>query len=328
MKFKVVVTDWVFENLEAEKEILSSIDAEVVAMQAKSRQELVDTARDADALLNTYFGPIDDAVFSELKKCKLIVRYGIGLDTIDIPSATRHGIMVANIPGYCVAEVSEHTLALVLALARKLFIADKTSKTGDWQLAPLKPLLRIEGQTAGIIGFGRIGRAVAKKLAAFGMNVVCHDPFVTGEAARQVGAMAVSIDDLLVRSDFVLLHCPASQDTRHIIGKDQLNKMKKTAYLINTARGALVDTAALSNALKNNEIAGAAMDDVESKPPASDVALLADCPNLILTPHSAWLSVSALHDLQRLAAEEVKRVLLGEPPVALANPEVLKATRA
>lgn len=324
MKYKVVVSDWVFENLEPEKEILSSIDAEVVAIQAKSQPELIEAARDADAILNTYFGPIDDVVFNELEKCKLIVRYGIGLDTIDVPSATRHGIMVANVPGYCVAEVSEHTLALVLALARKLFIADQTAKTGDWQLAPLKPLLRIEGQTAGIVGFGRIGRSVAKKLAAFGMNVIYHDPFVTDEAAKQEGAAVVSMDDLLVRSDFVLLHCPASPDTRHIIGKEQLDKMKKTAYLINTARGALVDTAALSSALKNNEIAGAAMDDVDSKPPASDVALLADCPNLILTPHSAWFSASALHDLQRLAAEEVKRVLSGERPLSLVNTEVLK----
>ena len=322
MKYKVVVTDWVFENLEPEAEILAPVGGEIVAIQAKSQDELIEVARDADAILNTYFGPIDEHVIGQLEKCKVIVRYGIGVDTIDILSATKHGIMIANVPDYCIDEVSEHTMALMLALARKLFVADQTARGGDWVLGPLKPLQRVAGQTAGVVGFGRIGRSVAAKAKAFGMNVLCFDPVVSKQDAAKAGAESVSLDELLAQSDFVLLHCPANEKTRHLIGEAQLKAMKKTAFLVNTARGALVDTPALATALKAGEIAGAALDDVDSKPPTEHAALLADCANVILTPHSAWFSAAALHDLQRLAAEEVKRVLSGEKPKSFLNPEV------
>ena len=323
MRYKAVVTDYVFENLEPERKILAQVGCEVVAGQCKTEDEVIELAEDSDAILNTYFKPISKRVINSLKKCKIIVRYGIGVDTIDIPAATGKGIMVANVPDYCLDEVSDHTIALLLNASRKIIKADKDVRDGDWSLNLLKPIRRLKGQVVGIIGFGHIGRMVAKKAMTFGLNIVFFDPYVK-KSIKENGLIAdkVEFNHLLDISDFILIHAPATKETYHLIGIKQFRQMKKKPYLINTARGELIDIDSLIIALRKGMVSGVALDVIEGVPPLKKNHPLLSFDNVILTPHSAWYSIDALKNLQRLAAEEVKRVLKGEEPKSLINPEV------
>ncbi len=323
MRYKAAVTDYVFENLEPEKKILGEIGCRVVAGQCKTEDEVIKLSKDADAILNTYFKPISRRVINNLKKCRIIVRYGIGVDTIDISAATEKGIMVANVPDYCLDEVSDHTLTLLLNASRKIIKADKDVRNGNWSLNLLKPIRRLKGQVAGIIGFGHIGRMVAKKAMVFGLNIVFFDPNIT-ESVKEDDLIAdkVEFNHLLDMSDFILIHAPATKETYHLIGIKQFRQMKKKPYLINTARGELIDIDSLIIALREGMISGAALDVIEGVPPLKKNHPLLNFDNVILTPHSAWYSIDALKNLQRLAAEEVKRVLKGEYPKSLINSEV------
>lgn len=185
MKFKVAISDYVFPDTKIEKKILRQIGAEIVAKQCKSVKELISITKDADGLLNCYFKPVGEKVFKESPKLKVVVRYGIGVDTIDVKAATKYGIMVANVPDYCIDEVSNHTIALLLSLVRKIIISDKKVKNGNYSLSYLKPMLKIEGKIAGFIGFGRIGRAVAKKLSNFKLKFVFYDPYINEKKSGQ-----------------------------------------------------------------------------------------------------------------------------------------------
>lgn len=321
-KFKVVVTDYVFPDLDAERGILSENDAEMIIAQCESADEVISIARDADVILNTYFGPLDAQIFSELKKCKAVVRYGIGTDSIDIDSATQHDIMVVNVPDYCCEEVSDHTVASMLALLRKLPLSNRRIRQGEWGLQYLKPMNRIKDLTIGIVGMGRIGQLSAKKVAVFGSQIIFTDPGVTEDDVEKIGLnlKKVALDELAAISDAILIHAPAIAETYHLVDSALFQKMKRKPVLVNCARGSLVDADALVEALSQGQISGVALDVIENVPPFEPGNPLSQFENVILSPHSAWYSEEALVDLRKLALEEVLRILRGERPHSLLNP--------
>jgi len=320
---KVVLTDYVWESLDVEKKTLGDL-AELVALKTRKPEEFIEAAADCDALLNTYAGPITAEVMAKMPKCRIIARYGIGVDTIDLEAATRAGIIVTNNPTYCIEEVAEHTMALLLACARKVALYDRLVRAGRWEVPPGKPMFRLAGRTLGLVGFGNIARQVAKRAAAFDMRVLFADPFVK---AGDANATKVELDPLFAESDFVSVHPPLTPQTRAMIGDEALAKMKPTAFLINCARGPVVDTAALARALDAKKIAGCALDTIDPEP-LPDPHPLRGRENVILTPHVAWYSEQALVGLQAGAPGEVRRVLTGEWPVNVVNREVRGRNRA
>lgn len=324
-KFKVAVTDYVFESLDEERKILSECDAKLVATQCKSKDEVISIAEDADVILTTYFSTLDEEVFSALKKCKGIVRYGIGTDNIDIDAASRYGIMVANVPDYCCEEVSDHAVACLLTLVRKLPLSVRRVRQGEWSLEYLKPMHKISELTVGIVGMGRIGCLSARKISAFGTSIIFTDPNVNEEYIQQkvFRARKVSLDELVTISDAILIHAPATENTYHLFDIKLFDKMQRKPVIINCARGSLIDTDALVEALSQEKISGAALDVIEGVPPFNPDSPLSKFENLIISPHSAWYSEEALVNLKKLAAQEVVRILRGEQPHSLLNPEVL-----
>jgi D-3-phosphoglycerate dehydrogenase len=324
-KAKVVLTDYVWDSLEVERRTLADI-AELVALQTKKPEEFIAQARDCDALLNTYAGPITAEVMAQMPKCKIIARYGIGVDTIDVEAATAAGIIVTNNPTYCIEEVAEHTMALLLACARKVPFYDRMVRAGGWAVPPGKPLFRIAGSTLGLVGFGNIARQVAVRAAAFGMRVLYADPYVR-EGQFEAPGRKVELDELLRESDFVSVHPPLTPQTRGLIGEQAFSRMKPTAYLINCARGPIVDTAALVRALDEKRIAGCALDTTDPEP-LPDPHPLRGRDNVILNPHVAWYSEQAMVGLQAGAPSEVRRVLTGQWPVNVVNPAVRGRNRA
>jgi D-3-phosphoglycerate dehydrogenase len=252
-------------------------------------------------------------LLKELKRCKVIGRFGLGVDNIDIPAAAQLGITVTYVPDYCVHEVSDHAMALLLALARKITFSNQLVQSGHWEIPPIVPLRRLEGQVLGLIGFGNIPRALAPKAKAFGLKVITHDPYLSADVAKALGVEATSFEDLLGRSDFVSVHAPLLPATRGLMNSATFAGMKKGAFLVNTSRGPLVDETALVGALDTGHLAGAALDVVTVEPLARDSPLLGR-DNVILTPHTAFYSVEALEELQTKCATDVARALLGEAP--------------
>jgi D-3-phosphoglycerate dehydrogenase / 2-oxoglutarate reductase len=249
-----------------------------------------------------------------LARCRAIGRFGLGVDNIDLPAAKALGIAVNYVPDYCLREVSDHAMALLLALARKVTFANKLVQSGRWEVPPIVPLRRLEGQVLGLVGFGNIPRVLAPKAKAFGLKVLAHDPYVTKDALAAAGVEGVSFDDLLARSDFISVHAPLSPATRGMMNAGAFAKMKKGAFIINTARGPLIDEAALIRALDSRHLGGAALDVVTEEPLAKDSGL-AGRDNVILTPHTAFYSVEALEELQTTCASDVARVLSGEKAI-------------
>jgi D-3-phosphoglycerate dehydrogenase len=324
-KAKVVITDYVWESLDVEKKTLGAL-ADLVPMKTKKPEEFLGEAGDCDALLNTYAGPITADVMARMPKCRIIARYGIGVDTIDLDAATRAGIIVTNNPTYCIEEVAEHTMALLLACARKVALYDRLVRSGRWEVPPGKPMFRLEGRTLGLVGFGNIARQVAVRAASFGMRVLFADPFVK-EGQFDIPAGKLEFDDLLRESDFVSVHPPLTPQTRKLINDEALSKMKPTAFLINCSRGPVVDTDALVRALDAKKIAGCALDTTDPEP-LPDPHALRGRDNVIVTPHVAWYSEQALVGLQAGAPSEVRRVLTGEWPVNVVNRDVKGKNRA
>ena len=322
---KVVLTDYVWESLDVEEKTLQGL-ARLVALQTKTAAEFLSEAEDCDALLNTYAGPITGDVMARMPRCRIIARYGIGVDTIDLDAATAAGIIVTNNPTYCIEEVAEHTMALLLACARKVALYDRLLRGGRWQVPPGKPIFRLVGRTLGLVGFGNIARTVAIRAAAVGMRVLFHDPFVApGQFA--VPAEKRELDILLGESDFVSLHPPLVPETRGMMNDATLARMKPTAFLINCARGPIVDTAALVRALDAGRMAGCALDTTDPEP-LPDPHPLRGRDNVIITPHAAWYSEQAMVGLQAGAPSEVRRVLSGEWPINVVNRAVRGKTRA
>lgn len=324
-KAKVVLTDYVWESLDVEKKTLEGL-ADVVPLQTKKPDEFIAQAADCDALLNTYAGPITAEVMNKMPKCKIIARYGIGVDTIDLDAATAAGIIVTNNPTYCIEEVAEHTMALLLSAARKIAFYDRQVRSGRWEVPPGKPLFRVAGRTLGLVGFGNIARQVAVRAASFGMRVVYADPYIS-DGQFDAPGKKMELNALLGEADFVSLHPPLTPQTRKMISDDALSRMKPTAVLINCARGPVVDTDALVRALDARKIAGCALDTTDPEP-LPNPHPLRDRENVILNPHVAWYSEQALVGLQAGAPNEVKRVLSGEWPVNVVNRAVKGKNRA
>ena len=309
----IAVTDSPFPSLDPAKAALARIDPELRIAKSPSADDVLAVARDADAVLVTY-AKLPGELLRQLRRCKAIGRFGLGVDNIDIPAAVELGITVTYVPDYCMQEVSDHAMGLLLALARKIPQSNALVQTGRWEMAPVVPIHRLSGRVLGLVGFGNIPRTLAPKAKAFGLHVVAHDPYVAQHVLASAGVEGVSFDRLLEISDFVSIHAPLLPATRGLFGADVFRKMKRGACLINTARGPLVDEEALVAALESGQLAGAALDVVAVEPLPKDCRLIGR-DNVILTPHTAFYSVEALNELQTKCAADVARVLSGEPPV-------------
>jgi D-3-phosphoglycerate dehydrogenase len=322
---KVVLTDYVWDQLAVEHRTLDDI-ADLVALKTTRPDEFLGQAADCDALLNTYAGPITAEAMAKMPRCKIIARYGIGVDTIDLAAATEAGIIVTNNPTYCIEEVAEHAMAMLLCCARRIAFYDRRVRAGEWSVPPGKPLFRLAGRTLGLIGFGNIARQVAVRAAAFGMRILYSDPFVA-QGQHAAPGEKCDLDALLREADFVSVHPPLTAETRGLIGDRALGLMKPGAVLINAARGPIVDTAALVRALDAGRIAGCALDTTDPEP-LPDPHPLRGRDNVIITPHAAWYSEEAMVGLQAGAPAEVRRVLTGQWPVHVVNPAVKGHSRA
>jgi len=314
---RVVITDCDHGTIAIEQEILGDL-AQIELHQRKDEAALLRLCPDADGII-TQYGAFTRRVLQSLRRCRVIARYGVGVDTIDLAAATGHGIIVAFVPEYGTDEVSNHAAALILALHRRVLPLDRGVRTGRWDFRLGAPIQRLTKQTLGVIGLGRIGTALAAKLRAFGLTILATDPYRTDwpDWVRRV-----PLDELLQASDIISLHCPLTAETRHLINAAALRKMKPTAILVNTARGGVVDAEAVVRALRERWLAGAALDVLETEPmPATHP--LAGLDNVILTPHAAWYSEDSIVECKRKTALAVRRVLEGQIPAAVANPEVL-----
>ena len=318
-KFKIIITDCDHPSVEIERTILNEINPEFMLAHCTTEDEVIETARDADGIINQY-APITRRVIESLKRCKVIARYGVGVDNIDVEAATEYGIIVANVPDYCVDEVSTHTMALILACARGITLLDRKIRDKKWDFTLAKPLFRTQGKTLGLFGLGRIARMVAQKASGFGIKIIAYDPYVS-EANSKIEM--VELKHLLSDSDFLSIHVPLTDETKHFFGKDELRTMKKTAYLVNTSRGPIIDEKALYVALKEKWIAGAALDVMEKEPPDWEDPLL-KLDNIIITPHISFYSEESYVELKTKVAESVRAVLKGELPRAMVNPQVTK----
>jgi D-3-phosphoglycerate dehydrogenase len=307
-------------TLEAERAELALAGATLEARPSRSDDEVVAAVGEADAVLNTVV-PISARAIAAMTRCRVIVRSGVGVDNVDVAAASLAGIVVANVPDASVEEVSNHALALLLACSRKIALLDRSLRAGTWSRALFPPMGTLYGQTLGLVGFGRIARALASKAQALQLRVLAADPLVSELDVRAAGAEPVDLDRLLAESDFVSLHAPLLPQTRYLIGVAQLQLMKPSAYLINTARGPLIDQPALVQALQSGVIAGAGLDVFEQEPLPADDPLL-QLPNVVLTPHAAAYSDAGIRELRRRTGEAAADVLRGVWPRGVANPDV------
>ncbi|MBI1282592.1 MAG: hypothetical protein GC179_30980 [Anaerolineaceae bacterium] len=321
----VLVTDYTWPSTAVEATVLKTAGARLLIAERGDEDELLSLVSQADAIL-TCFKKVSAAVVRAGEKLQVIGRYGIGVDNIAVDEATRLGIPVTNVPSYCLDEVAEHALALMLACARNISYYDQAIRNNDWALNKQRPLFRIRGKTLGIIGFGKIGQMLATKAMSLGFKVIAHSPNADLSMAQALHVDLVSLDAVLSQSDFLSLHVPMKPETRHLINADRLRQMKPTAFLINTARGGLIDHEALLQALRDGWIAGAGLDVFEAEPLAAEHPLFG-LPNLIATPHVGFYSEESLVELQTKAAENVAAILTGRRPLALVNPDVLSLPR-
>ena len=319
-KTLIGVADTPFPSLEPARQALGDIDAEIHVATEPTPEAILEVAREADALFVTY-AKITGDIISELKQCRVIGRFGVGTDNIDISAATRAGIMVTYAPVYCLDEVSDHTLALLLALARKIPYAHSLVNDQRWEMSAVVPINRLRGRTLGLVGFGNIAQSIVSKARAFGIKTIAADPYVPEEVFTKLDVERVDFDQLLEQADFISIHTPLTEETTNLFGQEAFQRMKPGALLINTARGPLVDIDALATALEAGEIAGAALDVLPKEPPPDDCPLFGR-DDVILTPHTGFYSTDALLDLQTTVATDVASVLNGESPRFPVNPEV------
>jgi len=322
-QYRVVITDCDHGSIEEEKEEFDRIGAELILAQVKEEADVIRVCKDADGLINQY-APLTRRVLENLQKCKVIGRYGVGLDPVDLRAATDLGIIVANVPDYCVDEVADQTIALMLTLVRKTVFFNGRIKSGEWDFRTGRPIHRIKGRTLGLIGSGRIGLEVAKRMSSFGLVVMAFDPYIKDPG---MWIKLTDLDTVLKESDILSIHCPLNESTRHLIGEREFKKMEKKPLLINTSRGPIIDEKALIEALRKGLISGAGLDVLEKEAPDPENPLL-KMENVILSPHVGFYSEESIHELKRRAAESVSDVLLGKWPRSVVNPEVKRKTRA
>ena len=322
MNWKVLITDHVWPSTDPERAVLEAGGASVLVAPDGEEATLVELARDADAIM-TCFAHVTENVVRAAERCIVIGRFGVGVDNIAVNAATELGIAVTYVPDYCVDEVSDHVMALLHAWNRKIALFDRSVKERGWGSQPLTMrMMRLRGKTMGIVGFGRIGHAVAVKARAFGLNILAADPVVPAEAVEALGGRMADLPTLLAESDFVSLHTPLTGATRNLIGRKELALMKQDAFLINAARGPLIDEEALYDALRAGTIAGAGLDVMVDNSPPHDHPLLS-LDNIIITPHVAFFSQESTLELEQRAAAEVVSVMQGRMPDNLVNPAVL-----
>jgi len=305
--WKVVVTDAETDDLPIERRAVEGIGGALTVGHCATEDDVIELANDADAILYDY-APITGRVISALKRCRVIVRYGVGLDRIDLDAAKEAGIEVRYLPGWSAEEVSDHAIALIFALARKLLPLDRWVRDGNWGYAGEQRTVRIVGKRLGLIGLGAIARRVAAKAIGLGLSVVAHDPFVGPCAFEEAGVQPASLDQLLASSDFVSLHVPLNASTAGLLGAKEFGQMKEGAFLINTARGGLVDEPALVAALRSEQLAGAGLDVFADEPPSSDCPLFG-IESVVLTPHMACYSEVSMDEMHEMAIEHVVSVL-------------------
>ncbi|MBO9608638.1 MAG: C-terminal binding protein [Paenibacillaceae bacterium] len=317
VRFTVAVTDHGFADLEIERSILEPIGCELVEGNCRTAEEAAALCEQADAVLTT-FAPLNAQAIARMNKCRIIVRYGVGVDNVDVDFASGRRIPVVNVPDYGVHEVADHTLALLLAMVRQIPQIAANVRAGIWDPMPCRPLIGLGGKSLGLAGFGGISREVAKRASAFGLSVAAYDPYVSEDTFRRSGVKQVGWDTLLSESDIVSIHLPLTAQTRHLFGADAFRQMKRTAYLVNTSRGGVIHSGDLAAALENGQIAGAALDVVEEEPIAPHHVLL-DSNRCLITSHCAWYSEESLVRLQRYAAMEIKRLFSDETPRHIVN---------
>jgi D-3-phosphoglycerate dehydrogenase len=334
MNFKVVMTTKVLSRKDREP-YERELGVEFLSIPCHTEHEMANAVRDADAVI-TFMQPFTRKVIEELNRCKLIYNAGAGYDTIDIQAATDHGICVAYPGDYCAEEVSEHTMALILACARKIVRLDRAVRAGKWSSFEkrairgeiLPPVFQLKGQILGLIGFGRIGRAVVPKAKGFGLRVIAFDPYVPSNVFNELDVESVTFDYLLKESDFISIHTAFSPQVRHMLGKEQFKKMKSTAYVINTSRGSFIDEKALYVALSEGYIAGAGLDVLEAELGGVNLEHpLLRLDNVIVTAHSAYYSEQSGAKYKERAYEAIASIIRGEWPEWLINPEVKESFR-
>lgn len=315
----IVIIDSNFPNNEPEREVFAAAGLAAQRLEDTSEASLREVGRTADAVL-VQFAALTKDILQVWTRCKLIVRYGIGYDNVDVEAATALGIQVCNVSGYCLDEVADHTAALILAASRKLLQSHESIRSGVWDVASVvRPMPKLSNQQVGIVGFGRIGERVSARLRPFGFRLKVYDPYLSEEAAQAKGVeKEAGLRALLESSDLVTLHLPLLAGTHHLLNAESIGWMKPTAAVVNTSRGALIDTAALAEALRERRLGFAALDVFEQEPLPEDHPLRT-CGHALLTPHAAYYSDSSMIELQRLAAEEIVRRAQGKPPLSPVN---------
>ena len=324
MSYIVAVADSVFPNLDPATRVLSQIGAELKLAADPSPESVMKVAVDADAVLVTY-AKINGDMIRQMKKVRIISRFGIGVDNVDLDVATQQGIVVTKVPDYCIDEVSDHAMALLLTAVRKIPLVNDQVHAGTWKMPNVVPIHRLRGSVLGLVGFGRIPQLVAPKAKAFGIHVVAFDPYVPPEGFSTLGVERVEFAELLKVSDYVSIHSPLTPETKGLFNADVFRQMKKGSYIVNTARGPIIDEAALAAAIDSGHIAGAALDVMTNEPPVNSP--LIGKRNVIITPHTSFYSEESLVDLQTKASQEVANVLTDKPPLNPVNPDVLQSTK-
>jgi D-3-phosphoglycerate dehydrogenase len=325
---KVVVTDYIEDDLDWEAKELEKAGIEFEAWQLKFKPEteVVAKIRDADVLVVNMV-PLTESVISKLEKCRLIIRHGIGYDNVDVQACTKYGVQFAYQPDYCKEDVAEHAIAMMFSCARKVVwsreVLDRSSAAGQWDFTGLFPMYRLDGKTLGIVGVGRIGSRVARKLSSFGLRIIGNDPYLSEQRRAELGVEFVEKEELFRSSDFVTVHTPLTEETRHLINAQTLGWMKPTAYLINTSRGPMVDDEALADAVRAGEIAGAAIDVYDHEQPPLDHPLFG-LENVILTPHIGWASEEAGWEIRRSILADILASAEGRPARCIVNKEILE----
>ncbi len=308
----VAVTDYTFSSLDLEESILKPLGAAIIGGQCKTSDAVMALVGQADAVI-TQFAPVNAAVIAAMQRAKVIVRYGIGVDNVDLEAARSRGIPVCNVPDYCIDEVADHTLAFILAATRQVVPNCLKVRSGQWGLAvPLDQMKTLRDLTVGVVGFGRIGREVAARLRAFKSSVLVHDPVVAPDAVVQAGCRPATWSQLLAESDVITLHCPSTPQTRGLVNQAALNAMKPGVILINVARGDIVDLQALTGALESGHVSVAALDVFQPEPIPAQHPILAQG-NAIVAAHVASTSVCAVRTLRETAARIAAMALRGEP---------------
>jgi D-3-phosphoglycerate dehydrogenase / 2-oxoglutarate reductase len=311
---RVLITDAPWGDVEIERELLEPAGCEVLLAPADDEQTLADLARDVRAIA-TCWAPVTARIIDAATRCRHVARLGIGLDNIDIPAATARGMVVTNVPDYCVEEVAHHALALLLAHARQVAFFHRQTKQGIYDLQAAAPMRRLSRQTLGLIGFGRTARRLREMALGIGLSVIAHTPSGNDYGT---GCEMVSLDEVLSRSDYLSIHAPLTDESHHLIDSAALSRLRPTAFLINTSRGGLIDHDALWEALQQNRLAGAGLDVFEPEPPDLSQPLFGD-ERVILSPHAAFVSEESLVELRQRVAQQILDVLAGRTPEHVVN---------